>query len=454
MALEPGTPLPDKLLSRISIAKEEVDRFPEVRVISHYDADGISSAGVLCNALLRAGKRFHCTMTKSLTEKLIEEMSEGCDLLILSDMGSSHLDALEKLPCKVIVLDHHTPPCDSEKVVHVNPHLAGIDGMTSGSASAVCMLLASAMSESNWDLLGIAFAGIAGDRQAIRGLSGLNQWLFEEGAKRKVVEVRPGSMLPEGPLLNGLVGSTDPYVIGISGSVPGAKALLEEAGVPVEATSDDIDEAQRMKLSSLLALKLTAQGTPVTTLDEVVHERYHFPRWRMSADMFASLLNACGRSNHEGVGLSLALGDAEAMKQALALRQEYVDEVQASLLRVIEKGVTQGENVQYFYNENLGLSGILSGVTMQYFGDRNKPTLALADTGSEIRVSSRGTFPLLDQGVDLAAALRESAQRVGGVGGGHRIASGATVPRGREKEFLELVDRMIGEQKAQKKDAA
>lgn len=452
--MEPGTTLPDKLLSRISIAKAEIDRFHEVRIISHYDADGISSAGVLCNALLRAGKRFHATMTKSLTNDLISEMAEGCDLLILSDMGSSHLDSLEGLPCKVIVLDHHAPPRDSEKVVHVNPHLAGIDGMTSGSASAVCMLLAAEMDERNWDLLGIAFAGIAGDRQAIRGLSGLNQWLFEEGLKRNVVEVRPGSMLPEGELLSGLVGSTDPYVIGVSGSPQGAKALLEEAGVPLNARAEDIDETQRMKLSSLLALKLTAQGTPVVTLDEVVHERYHFPRWGMSADAFASLLNACGRSNHEGVGLALALGDEEAMKHARALRQEYVDEVQASLLRVIGKGITKGENIQYFLNENLGLSGILSGVAMQYFGDRDKPTLALADTGNEIKVSSRGTFELLDQGVDLAAALRESAQKVGGVGGGHRIASGATVPRGREKEFLDLVDKMVGEQKAQKKDAA
>jgi RecJ-like exonuclease len=111
------------------------------------------------------------------------------------------------------------------------------------------------------------------------------------------------------------------------------------------------------------------------------------------------------------------------------------------------------ENVQYFINENLGLSGILSGVTMQYFGDRDKPTLALSESGDDIKVSSRGTFDLLEKGVDLAAALRECGQKVGGVGGGHRIASGATVPKGREKEFLELVDRMVGEQKARKKDS-
>jgi RecJ-like exonuclease len=351
------------------------------------------------------------------------------------------------------VLDHHSPQRDSEKVVHVNPHLAGIDGMTSASASAVCMLLAVSMDERNWDLLPIAFAGIAGDRQAIRGLSGLNQWLFDEGLKRGVVEARPGSMLPEGKLLPGLVGSTDPYVIGVSGSPDGARAMLSEVGVAEDAEADQLDEGKRMKLSSLLALKLAAQGTPLTTLDEIVNERYYFPRWSMSANAMASLLNACGRSDHEGVGLALTLGDGQAMEQAVALRQAYVEEVQAGLQKIVKAGVTKASNIQYFYNDNLGLSGILSGVTMQYFGDRDKPTLALADTGSEIKVSSRGTFELLDRGVDLAAAMRECAQKVGGVGGGHRIASGATVPKGREKEFLELVDRMVGEQKAQKKDA-
>lgn len=451
--MDTGTQLPDKLLSRISLAKAELEKASEVRVISHYDADGISSAGVVCSTLLRAGKRFHATMTKGLTEKLIAESAPGCETMLFSDMGSSHLETLDGLECKVIVLDHHSPQRDSEKIVHVNPHLAGIDGMTSASASAVCMLLAVNMDERNWDLLPIAFAGIAGDRQAIRGLSGLNQWLFEEGKKRGVVEVRPGSMLPEGPLLAGLVGSTDPYVIGVSGSPEGAKALLADAGIPEDADADKLDMASRMKLSSLLALKLTAQGTPVSTLDEVVHERYYFPRWRMSADTFAGLLNACGRSNNEGVGLALTLGDPSAMEEAKKLRQAYVDEVQTSLLTIVSKGVTQMENVQYFINDNLGLSGILSGVTMQYFGDREKPTLALAESGDDIKISSRGTFDILEKGVDLAAALRECGQKVGGVGGGHRIAAGATVPKGREKEFLELVDKMVGEQKAQKKDA-
>lgn len=452
--MDPGVQLPDKLLSRISIATKELERFSEVRVISHYDADGISSAGVVCGTLLRAGKRFHATMTKSLTEKVISEVDPDTELLIVSDMGSSQLDALEKLPCKVIVMDHHLPLRDSEKVVHVNPHLANIDGMTSASASAVCELFAISVDERNWDLLPVAFGGIAGDRQTIRGLSGLNKWLFEEGAKKGIIEARPGSLLPDGPLLEGLVNSTDPYVIGISGSEEGAKALLEEAGVPAAADLASLKEEQRMKLSSLLALKLAAQGTPMSTLEEVVRERYYFPSWKMDAENLASLMNACGRSNNESTGLAMALGDRDAMNGARELRKGYSSEVLEGLDKVVKNGVSKAENIQYFWNENLGLSGILCGVTMQYFGDRDKPTITLAATNGEVKISSRGTFELLDRGIDLAAALRESAAKVGGVGGGHKIASGATVPKGKEEEFLDALDKTIGEQKAQKKAAA
>ncbi|HOL08408.1 MAG TPA: DHH family phosphoesterase, partial [Methanomassiliicoccaceae archaeon] len=325
--MEPGAQLPEKLLSRISIAKEELERSSEVRIISHYDADGISSAGVLCNAILKAGKRFHATLVKGLTEQIVQEAAEGSELLIFSDMGSSHLDAIEATGCKAIVLDHHAPLRDSDKVVHINPHIVGIDGMTSASASAMCMLFAVNVDEGNWDLLHIAFAGISGDRQAIRGLLGINKWLFEEGSKRGVIEAVPGSLYPSGKLLEGLYASTDPYIKGVSGDREGARKLLVEAGIDAEASARDLDEVQARKLSSLIALKLVEQGVPAATLEEVVHERYFFPQTGMEAGDLASLLNACGRSNNEGMGLALTLGDQDALDGARKLRAEYVDEV-------------------------------------------------------------------------------------------------------------------------------
>jgi RecJ-like exonuclease len=70
--------------------------------------------------------------------------------------------------------------------------------------------------------------------------------------------------------------------------------------------------------------------------------------------------------------------------------------------------------------------------------------------GDSARVSSRATFDILARGVDLSVGLREASFAVGGVGGGHAIASGATIPKGKEGEFLQKLNELIGAQKMKK----
>jgi RecJ-like exonuclease len=48
--------------------------------------------------------------------------------------------------------------------------------------------------------------------------------------------------------------------------------------------------------------------------------------------------------------------------------------------------------------------------------------------------------------LDLGFVCRTAAQSVGGTGGGHTIASGATIPKGKEKVFIEKADKIVGEQ--------
>jgi RecJ-like exonuclease len=65
-------------------------------------------------------------------------------------------------------------------------------------------------------------------------------------------------------------------------------------------------------------------------------------------------------------------------------------------------------------------------------------------TDGTTRVSARGTKALVARGLDLAAALREAAGAFGGSGGGHDVASGATIPKGKEEKFVERVDEIVG----------
>lgn len=445
-----GEGLPKPFFSLLSQAAEEVSKHAHVRVLTHYDADGISSAGIISNALLRQGIRFQLTLSKSLEAGMIEDLGKGAGCLILADMGSSFLAELERLEARVIVLDHHAPIGDSKRVIHINPHLFGMDGMTSGCAGAVSMMFALALDERNWDLLPVAFAGIVGDRQNIRGLSGINKWLLEGGLSRRVLDLGPGSLLPDGRLAEELAAGFEPYLIGVSGSLEGAMSLLKEAGVPEDASLVQLNETERRKLTSLVALRLIAQGCTASAMEELITDRYYFPQWQTTADDLAQLLNACGRTDQEGVGVALTLRDAKARQTAERLRKEYKESVQEGMRAILVEGVAKRQHLQHFVSRNPSLSGVLAGLTMQFVGDCDKPTIALSTHGDKVRVSSRASFRLLEKGIDLAVALREAANAVGGQGGGHAVASGATIAKGKEELFLQKLDDILGRQKASK----
>jgi single-stranded-DNA-specific exonuclease len=449
--MDDNVQLPPNLFTDFSKAAEAVRRAVTVRVISHNDADGLASAGVLCAMLLRECKQFQCTMAKGFDEKLVRETTKDVDLLIISDMGSNNLDVLQSLSVPVIVLDHHRPEKGGERLLHLNPHLYGIDGAISGCASSLAMLLAVHVSEKNWDLLWVAFGGIIGDKQHLRGLSGINIWLYQNGAKRKLVQERPGQLIVDGSLKDALNKTTDPFIMGVSGDREGVRRLLDEADVLDNLPYESLDEGQRMRLNSLIMLRLLRQGSTIGNFEEVLANRYYFPDQRQFSQDLANALNACGKSERQSLGVAMLLGEVEAAKDAERMRGEFGESLLHASVEVSRKGLIQGSNIQYFICPNPDVSSEACSVMMQWVGDREKPTLSLVHKNGEVKVSSRANRKMVDElGVDLGAAMKEAAAKVGGVGGGHNIASGGRVPRGREEEFLQSVDDIVGQQKALK----
>jgi len=52
--------------------------------------------------------------------------------------------------------------------------------------------------------------------------------------------------------------------------------------------------------------------------------------------------------------------------------------------------------------------------------------------------------PLVRRCLNDERAMSDAANTVGGVGGGHDIAAGATIPEGTEIEFLKQLDKLVG----------
>ncbi len=441
------TVLPPKLLNRLSSAAEAVRRHDHVHIFSHYDADGISAAGILAKTLLRAGKEFEVTLLTTLDDPAMDRIREsGAKCLILSDIGASYIPELEALGGDVVVLDHHTPSADSETVHYANPHLVGIDGMTGGCGATMAFLFSLQMSDKNWDLVQIAFAGMTGDRQHINGMSGLNSLLLDGALERGLIRTSSGSLIPPGPLSKSLYLSTDPYIRGVSGDTDGSRKMLEDAGIPNSFSSSDLDADADRKLSSLIAVRLTIQGVSVQTMQEISRTRYHLPDWDMDAETMADLFNACGRLGIGGISVGMCLGSDNCLQKAVSANDDYKRMIVSAVTVLDAKGLIQKENIQYFSSTESGFTGIVCGAAMQFIGDPNKPTVGINCAEDIAKASARGMWGQLDRGVDLSVAMRVAAESVGGNGGGHRIASGASFKSEKKDLFLDQLDQLIGDQ--------
>ena len=439
--------VPSKLLSTLSQAADIVRGHEFVQVYSHYDADGVSSAAILAKTLMRAGKEFRVTLFTTLNDYNMEVIRNSkADCVIVSDLGASYIDQLDQMEQDVVVLDHHTIISEAKRVCYANPHLYGIDGMTSGCGATMCLLFAVTMDERNWDLVQIAFAGIAGDRQHINGVSGLNVYLLEEGTRRGYIERMQGSLIPAGDLMTELFLCTDPYIRGVTGDVDGVAKLMSDAGVENGKSFMDLTEEERRRLSSLIAIKLTQQGVLLSSMEEIARDRYYLKGMRMDAENLSSILNNCGRAGIGGVGIAAGMGDERCLNEGAEQSCESAKLVVEAMVDLDRRGLNQMEHIQWFDSTDSGFTGMLCGIAMQSIGDHTKPTIGMNKSNDPVNLSSRGMFCQLERGVDLAKAMREACASVGGQGGGHRIAAGGSVPLDKVDEFLANLDRIVGEQ--------
>ncbi|AGI48431.1 Single-stranded DNA-specific exonuclease [Thermoplasmatales archaeon BRNA1] len=444
-----GFVLPDKLLSTLSNAAGTARSHDFIHVYSHYDADGLTAAAIVCKALMRAGKEFQVTTFHTLTDpqmQIIEENRDAC--VLMTDLGASYIDRLEKLGGDVIVLDHHTlGVTNTEKVIYANPHLYGIDGMTSGCGATMAFLFAITLDDRNWDLAPVAMAGIAGDRQHLNGVSGLNIYLLEGAKKRELIEEMPGSLIPFGDLATELYVSTEPYIAGITGDADAVTAFLKEARTAPGKSFTDLAPEEKVRLSSMIAVKLAQQGVTRDKLEETARTRYYLPTWNTDAESLSGWINSSGRSDEQGIGILAGMGDRNALQRAKEIDAESRKNFLAGIKSAMEGKLHQMENIQWFDSSSSGFTGMICGVIMSFIGDPDKPTIGINCSEEDANISSRGTFPLLDKGVDLADAMKRGCASVGGEGGGHRIAAGGSIKSAKRDEFLANVDKIVGEQK-------
>ncbi len=171
---------------------------------------------------------------------------------------------------------------------------------------------------------------------------------------------------------------------------------------------------------------------------------------------FATLLNACGRHGKAEVGLRICMGDrGEALSEGEALLRDHRSALSKALAWAKGSGIIRLRNIQFFdAGDEIEdtIVGTVAGMLLGSEGaDRTAPMVAFAESieysdEPKLKASGRGTQELVSKGMDLSAAMKFAAELVGGVGGGHNIAAGATIPASRMDEFLGKLDEIVGSQ--------
>jgi RecJ-like exonuclease len=461
-----------------------------VLLASHIDADGLTSAAVASTALERAGIPHEVVFEKQLdAESVAGIAAREYDTVLFTDFGSGQLDLIAAHErggdFEPVVADHHQPaqgeaadggPAETE--YHLNPLLRGLNGASELSGAGAAYVLARALEPvgagrehghdaDNRDLAALAVVGAVGDMQASGGeLHGANAGIVAEGVAAGVLEEGQDLAVygkQTRPLPKLLEYATDTFVPGISNDEAGAIEFLRSLELDLQDEEGDwrrwvdLDRAEQQAVTSGLVERAVRSGVPARKAENLVGTTYTLTGEPVGTELrdaseFSTLLNATARYERADVGLAVCRGDRDAaLARARRLLRDHRRNLSAGLDWVKRTGVTSEEHLQWFdAGEEIRetIVGIVAGMAVGTSGvDRNRPIVAFArKSDEETKVSARGTPALVGRGLDLSTVMGEAADAVGGGGGGHDVAAGATIPAGREREFVVEEDRIVGEQ--------
>ncbi|WP_400204088.1 DHHA1 domain-containing protein [Candidatus Methanomassiliicoccus intestinalis] len=475
-------------------AAEKIKSAGSALVIAHIDADGITAASIASIALEREEIEHSVKFIKKLDPPALQFiLDEEYDVLWFVDLGSGMYSKMDE---RCVVADHHRP--DSlEKERHVNPHLYGIDGSSEVSGSGVAYAIAVAMDERNRDLSALAIVGAVGDFQesAHSRLTGYNHKIVEDAVEyagiTAEVDIRTfGKQTKPLPIL--FQYSTDPklidYITDQNDDRESCIRFFTDLDIDVNENIywTQLDRNEKSKIVSALVNRMINRGCGVADVRKLLGEIYTIPentvgtpdnwieklpeemranaRVLFDAKEFATLLNACGRHELPEVGMEVCKGDrSEYLIRALNQQSGHRESLKTAI-ELVKLGEENGikdkisgvplNNIRFFNGGKKVKDTILGIITGMLLNSpevqcSDRPLIAFADSsdGSNmLKVSGRGTKEMVDRGLDLSLAMIKSSKECGGTGGGHNIAAGASVPYGKENEFLLKLDKMIGQQ--------
>ncbi len=441
----------------------KLNKKSRVRIISHLDADGISACSIIIKALNRAHMKYAVSIVQQLDKESVSQLTkENNDIIVFTDIGAGQLSIIaEKLDKKnVFVLDHHPPEkVKTEHIVHVNPHLFGIDGSTEVSGAGIAYLFAEALNPKNKDMAHIAVIGAVGDIQEDSAFKELNNEILETAKQEGKIKVIKGLRVfgaQTKPLHRVLEHCTEHLIPGVTGSESSAVQFLQQIGINPKNGNEwktliDLDGNDLKKLTTEIIMRRVNEKSPESIIGPVyilTEEQKGSPL--KDAKEFATLLNACGRLGKASLGIGACLNDEKLKKKAIqhmaVYKREIVkamewyeanksknvfrgagfiiinaeDNIPATMIGTIASLITKSKNIE---------EGTFVLSMAQQFDGNTKVSLRMSGNNNK----------------DLSQIASKIVKAVDGVAGGHYNAAGAIIKTSEEKQFIDEAKRVLAE---------
>jgi len=450
------------LLKRIEKIVSIIKNSKNIHVVTHIDADGITAGSIAYKTLERMGKNFSIEFIKELDKDILERLkNENHELIWFTDLGSS---IASENSINKIITDHHACSENSNLPFHLNPHLFGLDGSFEISGAGLTYLVSKKIDKKNVDLSSLAIVGACGDLQdrKFKKLYGLNREILSDGEKYNFVKPKIDIRYfgrETRPIYKMLQYANDPIIPGLTGRESACMYFLQELGINIQDGDYwrrwiDLSKDERRLIISNIAKLLLTKGFGHKITKRIIGEVYILIEEKEGTEVhdakeYSTLLNSTARYGKHDVGLKVCLGDRDkwfkkARNLLIGHRHNLVEGIQFAK----EEGIIKRKYLQFFHAGS-GIRDTIIGIVANMLLNseeisKDLPLVGFADKGEgEVKVSARATEEMVEKGLNLSQAMKKAAIAFNGVGGGHNIAAGATIPKGKEEEFLDKLEKEI-----------
>jgi RecJ-like exonuclease len=430
----------------IETIKKAVKRFNssegKIKIFSHYDTDGVTSAAILCKALQRKDKNFSIEIVKQINRKMINELANiSAEIVFLLDL-SADLEELKRINKEIFILDHHEVLLKGEMPENISLMNPIIDEDEKLSASCVTYLFTKEMDEKNKDLANLAVLGLVGDIMD-RNIGRIGNTIIKDAD----ITIKKSLLLfPSTRPLNKALEFSSIYIPGVTGSSIGAMNLLREAGIKIKEgekfkTILDLDNEELQKLVTLITLRKA-------DLSRIIGNIFLIKFFNKLEDAreLSAVINACGRLGYGDVALAFCMENKKVLSNVNSIYSKYKHDLINGLNWISLNEKIEGEsyiiiNGKNFIKDSL-IGTLMSILALSFVYPAGTVIVGMAySEDGKIKVSARAVGD--NSEINLRKVLENVVNATDGECGGHNNAAGCFIPLSQEANFINLLQKEL-----------